>query len=89
MNLLALSKFGRCQKEKEKGKEGGREERTEEEMEKRKPKGNGFYYSGNKEKKDKHFAAYLSSVFLVRVWGSKLRHIACGVPVWLRFQESY
>lgn len=57
MNLLALSKFGRCQKEKEEEKEWGREERTEEEMEKRKPKGNGFYYSGNKEKKDKHFAA--------------------------------
>lgn len=73
MNLLALSKFGRCQKEKE---EGRWEERTEEEMEKRKPKGNGLYYSGNKEKKDKHFAAYLSSIFLVRVWGSKLRHIA-------------
>lgn len=56
MNLLALSKFGRCQKEKEEEKEWGREE-TEEEMEKRKPRGNGFYYSGNKEKKDKHFAA--------------------------------
>ena len=59
------------------GKEGGKEEK------KREPKGNGLY-SENKEKNDKRLAASLSSVFLVRVWGSKLSYNHCDGPVWLR-----